>query len=620
MRAPDDTSKEAEVRNIALAWGWRTPSKEIVDIANHAYIAKQTKSAQLLVDMGVITDEQRTKWLKSKPSSTQTIEWFAQQDAAVTPVVERVLALKAAYPYYDVLAVLSIHSCMHEEAIAKRAEELDAAVMMIEETVPVVVFSTFRSLINFRSLGRAARQKDPIIRTVGTEVQLAVGARDEISTILKSVRAADDSAGSMESANVWSASSGENQSKAENRVITRLIDHALNVGATDVALKPFRNGQIQVQLRKFGEMISPKTVDDNMNPELARHVVSVLQSKSGANPTSSTQRVPTDGQITYRSGSGDAFLRLSFLPMNHLGELRNLTSVSIRLLPRVESSISLTDLRLDNTVVDELSFAMRSSEGLVLVVGPTNSGKSTTVAGAIGQHVQIFGDRRKRLSVEDPIERYLYGIQQYAVPPGIKDEEKRFEVMLRAFKRHDPDLIWVGEVRDKVTADLCVASASTGHIVLSTLHAKDAVIAFDVLAKTVEPEKRFQLIESMALVISQRLIKELCPHCRVIAAPTSDEQILFEKYIRMVGEKAELPDRIAHANDRGCKHCEEGFIGLLPINEVLPFSREAKDAAIAMMSGAARRDALAKSRTSTLLQSGLQYLADHRVDLDAILV
>lgn len=610
---------DAELLHTARGWGWQKPTPGILEIARQARHANKTKSSQLLVDIGVVTEDQKTRWLATKPGDVPTLAWFADQESSVAPYVERVQALKAGHPFYEILSVLTIHPCMQDATIAARADELDATVMLIEETVPVIVFSTFASLMKFSSMGRADRQRDPIRRTLGSDIQIAAGARDEISAVLTAARTADDSLGSSESANVWSAAAAENQSTPENREITRLIDHALTQGATDIALMPMRNGEIQVQMRKYGEMISPRSVPGRMSADMGRQVVALLQSKSGANPTNTVQRSPTDGQITYRSGSGDAFLRLSFIPLNHLGEMRNLTSVSIRLLPRAETNVSLNELRMDSLVIEQIRFAMRISQGLVLVVGPTNSGKSTTVAGAIGQHVSLFGERRKRLSVEDPIERHLHGVQQYNAPIHLKETE-RFEVILKAFKRHDPDLIWVGEVRDKVTADICVSSASTGHLVLSTLHANDTVMAFDVLAKTVDPDKRFQLIEAMSLVISQRLIKEICPHCRTIEEPTIEEKQLFSQYTDRIGEKGELPSTIASANPAGCSHCDEGYIGLLPLNEVLPFGRAAKDAAISMVSGENSRERLASLRTLTLLQSGLALLAAHQVDLDAILV
>ena len=620
MLAEPTTKAEEDTGALAREWGWKNPGKHVLKMAAQAIAAKNTKSAQLLVEMGLLSAEKKERLLQSKPPNIQTITWIAHSEATVVPYIERLLALKAGYPYYEVLGLLSIHECMQQAHVIRRADELDAAVMNIEETVPVLVFSSFGALIKFKSMGRAERQFDPIIKAVGSGVRLAVGARDEISTILTKIRGADRSTGAFESANVWSTASAENQGKQENREITRLVDDALSMGATDIALKPFRNGALQVQMRKFGEMVSPASVADHINAELAPKIVSRLAMKSGANPGGGDVRIPADGQITYRSGAGDAFLRLSFIPMHHLGELRNLTSVSIRIMPRAETAISLLDLRLKPAVIEELRFAMRGSEGLVLVVGPTNSGKSTTVAGAIGEHVALFGDRRKRLSVEDPIERYVYGVQQYSPPPSVKNEGERFEIMLRAFKRHDPDLIWVGEVRDRETADLCVSSASTGHLVLATLHAKDAVMAVDVLAKTIEAEKRFQFIESLTLVISQRLIRELCPKCRRVEEPTQEDRQLFAKYVSMNEEKAELPDTIAYANPNGCDDCGDGYVGLLPINEVLPFGRVAKDAALKMIAGASRRDTLAKQRPVTLLGSGLELLADYRVSLWDILV
>lgn len=611
-----------ELLQIAREWGWANPPLDILALAKHARNAKTMKSADFLVSLGIVTLEQRNHILSSKPSDVQTIAWFAQQENISVPM-ERVLALiNGGYAFYEFLSQLSIHPCMLDKDVITYAEELDAAVMMIEETVSVVVFSTFSALHKFRSLGRAERMHNAIYRNIGDDMRLAIGTRDEISAILKAVRS-DDTTGSLESANIWNAEAAENKSKPENREITRLIDHALKQGATDIAFKPFRSGEIQIKLRKFGLMISPKVVSSRMNTELASKIISLLQAKSGANPTNTIQRIPTDGQITYRSSVGDAFLRLSFIPLNHLGEMRNLISVSTRLLSRSESSVSLGDLQFNQDVVDQIHFAMRMSQGLVLVVGPTNSGKSTTVAGCIGEHVKIFGDSQKRISVEDPVERFLYGITQINVPPAnaVKQEAERFGIILRAIKRHDPDMISIGEVRDKETANLCVDSGSTGHLVLSTLHANHTVMGFDVLAKTIEPDKRFQLVESMSMIISQRLVKVVCPHCCQITPPSDDDRRVFARYLNSLGEEAVLPDTLARANPDGCQKCgEDGYVGLLPINEVLPFDRKVKDAAIEMLSGMNRRKVLANARTITLLQSGMALLRDHKIELNELLV
>ena len=623
------TAIDPELLGIAKGWGWSNPLPDILQVAQQVRNAQRMKSVEFLVSLGIVNHDQGIKLLASKPSTVQTMSWFAQQDNISVPM-ERVLALMSGYAYYESLSQLSVHPSMQSKDVIKHAEEIDAALMLIEDTVPVLVFATFSALVQYRSLGRAERMQDAILRNIEAP-RLAVGARDEISSVLKALRS-DDSAGSLESANIWNAEAAENKAKPENREITRLLDHALTQGATDISFKPFRSGEIQIQMRKYGQMMSPKAVSGRFNSEMGSKVISMLQAKSGANPSNTIQRVPTDGQITYRSAVGDAFLRLSFIPLNHLGELRNLTSVSIRLLPRTESSVKLNELQLDKTVIQQINFAMQMSQGLILVVGPTNSGKSTTVAGCIGEHVKIFGDTQKRLSVEDPIERFLFGITQINVPTAsIANENERFGVILRAIKRHDPDMINIGEVRDKVTADLCVASASTGHLVLSTLHANHTVMGFDVLAKTIEPDKRFQFVESLSMIISQRLVKIVCPHCSTTSPTTDADRRVFAHYLETVGEEAALPETLVHAHrptqllDKpvpgGCDKCAyEGYIGLLPINEVLPFNRRVKDAAIEMLAGLNRRSVLAESRTITLLQSGLALLNAHKIELNDLLV
>lgn len=623
---------------IAKSWGWSNPSASVIATAKHAKDISpenpnRLKSVEFLVSLGIVTKEQGEKILAKKPPEVQTMIWFGQQENISIPI-ERVFALMSGYPYYESLSILSVHPKMGSKEVIKRAEEIDAALMTIEDTTPVLIFSTFAALLQYKTQGRAEQMQDPILRNI-SPLKLAVGARDEISAVLKSLRTEDNS-GSLESANVWNAEAAENKSKPENREITRLLDHALKQGATDISFKPFRSGEIQIQLRKYGQMMSPKAVSGRFGPDIGGKIINLLQAKSGANPTGTVQRIPLDGQITYRSAVGDAFLRLSFIPLNHLGELRNPTSVSIRLLPRSESSVSLTDLDLDNAVVDQINFAMRMSQGLLLVVGPTNSGKSTTVAGCIGEHVKIFGDTQKRISVEDPVERFLFGITQINVPAASASntgsDNERFATILRALKRHDPDMINIGEVRDKETADICVASASTGHLVLSTLHANHTVMGFDVLAKTVESDKRFQLVESMSMIISQRLVKVVCPHCSSISRTTPEDRKVFARYLETIGEDAQLPETLVHAkkavveqekviHPAGCDKCAyDGYIGLRPINEVLPFSRAVKDAAIEMLAGINKRKELADARTITLLQSGLALLNEHKIELNDLLV
>lgn len=621
IREAEDREAIAKAREL----GWSLAPKGVLEMVKSLNSTRSLKPEDLLVHLNYITREQCERLLTKRPDTTPVIQWIASQEPGAGIPVEKLLALISGYPYYDDLALLSIHPVMREPEALRRMDEADAAVMLVEDKVVTIVFATVASLLKFRSMGREDRANDPVYRALGEaegEPILAVAKRDEISSILKEMRSLDAALGGAEAANVWNAESSDNR-KEESRMISRLLDHALTEGANDIALLPMVTGEMIVQMRKYGQMIAPSAVSEKWNPELSTQVVNLLMSRSGANPTNTNQRVPTDGQITYRSAAGEAFLRLSFIPLNHLGSIKNLTSVSIRLLPRTEVSVDLENLRLDKEVVEQINFGMQMSQGLVMVVGPTNSGKSTTIAGAIGEHVKIFGGTQKRLSVEDPIERLVPGVTQINAPPVnlIKDEGERFNIILKAIKRHDPDMIWVGEVRDKVTAELCVASATTGHLVLSTLHANHTMMGYDVLAKSVPEDKRFQLIESISMIISQRLVKTLCDSCKTVEDVKDEDRRIFSRYLETIGEHADLPEKVARYNPVGCHACGgKGYTGMLPVNEVLPFTRKVKDAAISMLSGGNGREEMASARTITLLQASMKLLGEHRIDLQDILI
>lgn len=612
MRTETTTPDRLELLKIAKEWGWTTPPDEVLATAKHAHQAKNQRCGDFLVSMGYVTAEQSERFLASKPKDKQTASWFAEQGGVQIPL-DRVLALINRYAFYDSLAALTIHPCMSKEDVIKHSDQIDCAVMLIENEVPVVVFASFAALVRYESLGRDERMKDPILKHV-EEPRLAVAVRDEISAVLMELREHDASSAS-ESSNIWIAQSADSNNSPESREVTRLLDHALALGVTDIAFKPFRNGSIQVLMRRFGQMIPPKVGSGTLSADLAAKMISLMQSKSGANPTNTTQRDPTDGQITYRSSAGNAFLRLNFIPLNHLGERRNLTSVSTRLLSTVETSISLSDLKIAPTVIEEVNFAMQVSQGLVMVVGPTNSGKSTLMAGAIGAHVNMFGDTQKRLEVADPIERFLYGITQIN-----KRKDKEFGELLKAVRRHDPDMLSIGEVRDEETAFACVDVASTGQLVTSTLHANSALMGLDVLMSKTPLENRFQLIDSLSLFISQRLVKELC-NCSIKTPPTAREHALFSRYIDHVGEDAEIPAYLAKAKPGGCEVCKnDGYLGMVPMNEVLPFTRAVKDLCIELMGGKNTRKQINAARKLTLLQSGMALLKDGRIELSDILV
>lgn len=615
---------------LANRWGWTEPSDLILALAGLSISAASAPPEDTLVELGILDKATMLRLQARCPKATSFLEFAGREEPSrVQPHIEHINALRNGYPYYRTLAPLQVHAAMTDAAVLRRCEQLDCVLMLIEDTQPALVFANFNTLLAYRMAGRSERAVDAILgATAGESPLLAVGARDDISALLAQSGASGSDRQADDGSAVWTTASAETRENPAARELARLIDHAIQAGATDIAITPNRDGSCQIRMRKWGSLIAPKTAS-LWSPEMAADAIRVLETKSGANPSMTTYRIPRDGQISYRSAVGEAFLRLSFMPLNHLGELRSLRSVSVRVFSRTEATIDLDGLGLQAPVIQALDDAVRMPQGLILVAGPMNSGKSTTIAGTIGRDVAIYGDKKKRISVEDPIERFVAGVTQVNVPAMVQgrngeqlDDHQRFTAILRGLKRHDANTIWVGEVRDKESAGFCTTFASSGHLVMSTIHAKDATLAYDILSKMVPADVRFQLIESMALAVSQRLIPTLCPHCSVERAITPEDQRLWTQYMHMLGEQHELPETLAQASpnaETGCTHCDDGYQGYAPINEVLPFTRAVRDGAADLIAGRNTRAAIAAGRTLTLVESGLVLLREGRVELSSIL-
>lgn len=617
--------------DLTAHWGWSNPPEEVVRIAQIAADSAGDQGA-VLRSLDVLDRATLARLLETRPGHLSVIEYaVVEQPAKVQPYVEQVLALSSRQPFYAQLKVLDPHAGMKAPNVVRRCEALDCVLMLIESSRPVIVFSSHKSMMQFGILGRKEKQQDPLLIEAGEEPLLAVGSRDDISAIIAQSGGRSE-VFAAEQAQVWHASSSETQSSQAQRELARLLDHAIEKGASDIALVPRRDGTYSVKIRRWGALVDPRTAG-KWNQQMAADVIGVLEDKSGANPSKTIYRSPRDGQISYRSTVGEAFLRLSFVPLNHPGEVKSRPSVSIRLFSHSESKIDLESLGLPEEVVDAIDAAVRMPAGAILLAGPMNSGKSTTIAGALGRHVDIYGETLKRVTVEEPIERFLPDLIQVNVPPvmlgadgSLVEGSDRFNIFLRGLKRHDVNVFWVGEVRDDETADFCVTSAVTGCLSLSTIHAKDCVLAFDVLSQWVAPNKRFQLSEAVALVVSQRLVPALCGHCKVTSGVTQADRKLWASYMDMVGESHKLPSKLARRVENAeskCPHCEDGYSGYSVVCEVLPFNREVRTAAGQLASRGSgieeARATMAKNRTLTMVESAWRRLKDGVVDLRSVL-
>jgi type IV pilus assembly protein PilB len=195
-----------------------------------------------------------------------------------------------------------------------------------------------------------------------------------------------------------------------------------------------------------------------------------------------------------------------------------------------------------------------------------------------------------------------------------------FELYLRSIKRHDPDVIFPSEIRDSKTAEICVKAAISGHLVFSTFHANDTILGYDGLAKTINPDYRFQLVESLSLILAQRLPKRICKDCGITSVPRPEHVKSFTKMTsRRRINNVTLPDRVRYADPHGCDHCVNGFDGVLPINEVLPVTEDVKDIMLDMLDGKNRRRELQDARTTTMFESAMALVAAGQIEIEEAL-
>jgi general secretion pathway protein E len=277
------------------------------------------------------------------------------------------------------------------------------------------------------------------------------------------------------------------------RMINALFTQAARDGASDIHIEPFETHSV-VRYRVDG------TLRDVVSPRKALHAALISRIKIMAHMDIAEKRMPQDGRIALRVGGRPIDVRVSTLPTGH-GE-----RAVLRLLDKEAGRLQLEKLGMASGVLGTLDDLIRQPHGIVLVTGPTGSGKTTTLYAALAR---LDASTTNILTVEDPIEYDLPGISQTQVNAKI---DMSFALALRAILRQDPDVIMIGEIRDLETAQIAVQASLTGHLVLATLHTNDSISAVTRLMDMgVEP---FLLASSLLGVLAQRLVRRLCQHCR----------------------------------------------------------------------------------------------------------
>ena len=329
------------------------------------------------------------------------------------------------------------------------------------------------------------------------------------------------------------------------KLLQTIFDHASQVRASDVHIEP-QEKRLVVRYRIDGALHVQAEADLKIASPL------VVRLKLMAGLDIAEKRLPQDGRIAVRSGVHKLDVRMSTLPTLY-GE-----SVVLRILMQQQGLVALTDTGMDQQIFEHFEQAIRSPHGIVLVTGPTGSGKTTTLYGAL----QMLNQPDvKILTCEDPVEYRMPGIVQVQTNDKIGLD---FARVLRSFLRQDPDVIFIGEIRDHETAQIASRAAMTGHLVLSTLHTNDAISTPGRLADMGIPA--YLIASTLLAVVSQRLVRVLCPHCAQPAEPDEDE---LGWVLHALGRES-LREGTQFKNACGCHRCNNlGYKGRTGVHEIL---------------------------------------------------
>lgn len=326
------------------------------------------------------------------------------------------------------------------------------------------------------------------------------------------------------------------------RLVKAILMGAINAGTSDVHLEPY-HPEMRVRYRVDGQLQPVMTIPRHIEESVVARI------KVMADMDTTESRRPQDGQLSIEEAGSRVNFRVSTIPTVS-GE-----KVVMRLLDESSRSFSLENLGLNGRDLKSIKALIDKPHGMIVVTGPTGSGKSTTMYSVLAT---LNSDSRNIVTVEDPVEYRLPGVNQIA---SDNDHGLGFANALKYIMRQDPDVIMVGEIRDHETAATSVQAALTGHILISTLHTNDAIGAVARLSDL--GIDNFKTGGALLGAIAQRLLRAICPHCKETAEPN-------RHYLTSLNHKAEVAEDTIFYAGRGCKKClGTGYLGRIPIYEIM---------------------------------------------------
>ncbi|MCX6052122.1 MAG: ATPase, T2SS/T4P/T4SS family [Campylobacterales bacterium] len=429
-------------------------------------------------------------------------------------------------------------------------------------------------------------QKKPIKIAIATKKQIhsylyKVEIKDNIKGLVKNIRDELNSINSIEA---------QQEASSILLLIDVILKTCIKSRSSDIHVEPTEKNCV-VRGRIDGKLSEMFIFEKDIYPPLASRL------KLLANLDIAEKRKPQDGRFSTAVGSAEYDFRISTLPILY-GE-----SIVMRVLDKQKALVKLEDAGMDSLSYNKLLKGLKAPHGIILVTGPTGSGKTTTLYGALNELRNV---EDKVITVEDPVEYRMNLIQQVQVNPKVG---LSFADALRSILRQDPDKIMIGEIRDQETLEIAIKAALTGHLVISTLHTNDAISA---IPRMVDMGIEHYLISGALVAIqAQRLVRKICTHCKIIEEiPTT----VLEELHQVIAKDAKF------YKGKGCKECNEsGYMGREMICEVLNISESLSS----LIAKGAPKDAMLAQAIAegfiTIFQNGIQKALDGITSLEEVL-
>jgi type IV pilus assembly protein PilB len=542
----------------------------------------------VIVDMGLATRRQVDDAIESSRNSGTTPERvLVDQGVLTNDALARALAERYGLDHLDlgVFAVDMTAANLVSTTVAKRYQ-----------TVPVA-FADKRTLLVAMADPSNVLAVDDIAIMTGYEIRVAVAPPDDITGLIARLDRLEDVVGETGLMDEVEEQDGAevvalhetSEDAPVIKLVNQIVGQAVERGASDIHMAP-DGRELRVRFRVDGVLQDITTVQRRM----AAGVISRIKIMAELNIAE--KRLPQDGRVGLVVDGRHVDLRVVTLPSVH-GE-----GIVMRVLDKESVVVELDKLGMADAERERFEAACHETHGAVLVTGPTGSGKSTTLYAAL----QLLNTPEKNIiTVEDPVEYEMDGLTQVQVSAKVG---LTFAAGLRSMVRADPDIIMVGEIRDRETAQIAVESALTGHLVLSTLHTNDAPSAITRLIEMgVEP---FLVASALDCVVAQRLARQLCPSCK-------KRTIITAKALQQNGYRARM--EIEAYEPVGCRRCGgSGYRGRLGLYEVMKMSPEIQTLALERSPAEAIRDVAVKQGMTRLRDDGLQKVRMGRTSMAEI--